>query len=309
MQKPKTSTLLISLALFLFTSILFFPFNNLRGYIFSQIFTKTGILLVADDMSLTFFGWPGLILYNVNVTLPVAGGEMELSTEKLIFKIGVSSLFPPTPSISLNLKNLKKGGDLYVNMSQSAGLAKVQIDASDVNLAQIAVPGLGENIPGLVSAEGKMDINNLDFSKSIGSLEIKGKDLKVPHQVVGSPAQGFSFDIPAMTVDKFNINLNIRNGSLEFSNINLGTPTSDLRGSVTGDLKLGQRIEQSILNLTLKLQLSNKILQDPQAKTFTSFLEGYTLKTAGEYGMKWFASIQELTGMSYKILPEKIPLQ
>ncbi len=309
MTKPKASTVAISFVIFLFTLIFFFPFNNLRGYVFSQIFVKTGILIVADDMSLTFFGWPGLILYNVNVTLPVGTSEIELASEKLTFKIGLAGLFPPVPSVSLNLKNLKKGGNLYVDVSQKANAAKVYIEASDVNLAQIAVPGLGENIPGIVGADGKFEINNADFSKSTGSLEIKGKDLKVPHQVVGSQAQGFSFDIPAMTVDKFNMGLNIKNGNLEFTNVNLGTPQTDLRATVTGDLKLGQRFEQSFLNLTLKLQLSNKILQDPQAKTFTSFLEGYTLKTPGEYGMKWFASIQELSGMSYKILPEKLPLQ
>ncbi len=307
MQKPKASTLLVAFIVFLLTSLLFFPFNNLRGNIFGQIYAKTGILLVADDMSLTFFGWPGLILYNVNVTLPVGNSEIELASEKLVFKIGLSGLFPPTPSVSLNLKKLKKGGDLYINMGQSGTSTSVKIDAEDVNLEQIAVPGLGENIPGVVNIEGKMEIQKNDLSKSTGSLDIHGKDLKIPHQVVGSAQQGFSFDIPAMLVDKFAFVLNIKNGTLEFTNVSLGTPQADLRASVVGDLKLGQKIEQSILNLTLKLQLSGKILQDPQAKTFTSFLEGYTLKTPGEYGMKWFASIQELSGLSYKILPEKLP--
>lgn len=307
MQKPKASTVLVAFLVFIVTSIFFFPFNNLRGNIFGQIYAKTGIVLVADDMSLTFFGWPGLVLYNVNVTLPVGTGEIELASEKLVFKVGLSGLFPPSPSVSLNLKKLKKGGDLYINLAQSGNATNVKIDAEEVNLEQIAVPGLGENIPGLVNINGKMSIQKNDFSKSTGSLDIQGKDLKIPHQVVGSAAQGFSFDIPAMQVDKFAFVVNIKNGSLEFTNVNMGTPTSDLRGSITGDLKLGQRFEQSILNLTLKLQLANKILQDPQAKTFTSFLEGYTLKTPGEYGMKWFASIQELSGLSYKILPEKLP--
>jgi len=307
MQKPKASTLLTVFIIFILTSLMFFPFGNLRGYIFGQILNRTGIVLVADDMSLTFLGWPGLVLHNVNVTLPVGNGEIELASEKLIFKVGLSGLLPPVPSISLNLKKLKKGGDLYINVGRSGTAIAVKIEADAVNLAQISVPGLGENIPGFVDIDGDMSLDEKDVSKSTGFLDIQGKELKITHQVVGAPAQGFSFDIPAMTVDKFACVVKIKNGTLDFTNINLGTPTSDLRGSIVGDLKLGQKIEQSILNLTLKLQLSNKILQDPQAKTFTSFLEGYTLKSPGEYGMKWFASIQELSGMSYKILPEKLP--
>ena len=61
MAKPKLSTVLISLALFLFFSFLLFPYQNLRGYIFGAIYKQTQILVMAGRTLPNFFrlAWPG----------------------------------------------------------------------------------------------------------------------------------------------------------------------------------------------------------------------------------------------------------
>lgn len=306
MRKPKLSTIVIIGTLFLISFLFVFPFQNLKGYVFEKIYKQTSILIVADDIYPSFLGWPGVGIKNVNVTIPIGTSELELASEKLTFKVGLSGLFPPIPAASMNLTKLRKGGDLYVKFAQSSNKMFLTLDAEEVNLEQLGFSGLSEPILGVINSDANLAIEQKDLSKSVGHVKIKGTNLKTPaHLIEGMP--GLSFLIPGMRIGALDAAINIKNGTIEFNTFKFGDAQSDLSGSIAGDIRLGQDFQRSFINITLRLKLSNKILQDPQAKTFASFLEGYQSSTLGEYAMKWSASIQELTGLSIKILPEKVP--
>lgn len=306
MKKPKISTVLTVVVLFAVFFIFAFPFENLKGYIFSKIYSQTNILIVADEIYPSFFGWPGIGIKNVNVSIPLGENELELASEKLTFKVGLLGLFPPIPSASMNLKKLKKGGDLYVDFGQGGKKLFVILDAQKVNLEQLGLPGLTEPIQGLISSDTNVTVDQSDFSKSSGKISLKGENLKVPpYMVEGMP--GLSFLIPGMKVGKLDGQIALKNGSIDLTTFKFGEPNSDLSGSFSGEIKLAQDIQRSSINLTVRLQLSSKILQDPQAKTFVSFLEGYQTKTPGDYAMRWNAMISELTGVTIKVLPDKVP--
>lgn len=306
MKKPKLSTVLTILSLFFVFFLFTFPFENLKGYIFSKIYSQTNILIVADEISPSFLGWPGIGIKNVNVSIPIADSELELASEKLTFKVGLLGLFPPIPSASMNLKKLKRGGDLYIDFGQGSNKLFIYLDADKVNLEQLIFGNLAEPIQGLISSDTKLTIDQADLSKSLGKLNLKGENLKTPpYMAEGMP--GLSFLIPGMKIGKLDGQISIKGGVVDLSNFKFGDQSSDLSGSFTGDIKLAQDIHRSSINLTLRLQLSSKILQDPQAKTFTSFLEGYQTTTPGSYAMRWNAMIAELTGLSVKVLPDKVP--
>lgn len=303
-KRPKFSSMIIVFVLFLVFLFFSFPFENLKGQIFAQIYSMTRILIVADEMSFSFFGWPGVSLRNVNVTLPLGENELELASEKLAFKVGLGGLFPPSPSATMNLKRLRKGGDLYMRFSQSGNVFNVKLEASAVSLEQLALPGLSRPLQGSIGSNSNVKVDRADLSKSLGSIEIRGDGLKTPAQMVeGMP--GMSFAIPGLNIGKIETIINLKNGMVELTSIKLGDAQSDLSGTVTGNIKLGQDLQRSQVDVTVRLQLSQKILQDPQNKTFVSFLEGYQIRP-GEYGMRWNAMVAELSGLSIKILPEKV---
>lgn len=306
MKKPKISTVVTIFTLFVVFFIFAFPFENLKGYIFSKIYSQTNVLIVADEIYPSFFGWPGIGIKNVNVSIPIADTELELASERLTFKVGLLGLFPPIPSASMNLRKLKKGGDLYIDFGQGGKKLLVILDADKVNLEQLNLPGLAEPIQGTISSDTNVTVDQADFSKSTGKIDLKGENLKTPSQMIeGMP--GLSFLIPGMKIGKLDGHISIKNGTVEFNNFKFGDTGSDLSGSITGELKLAQDMPRSSINFTVRLQLANKIVQDPQAKTFVSFLEGYQTRTPGEYAMRWNAMVTELTGLTVKVLPDKVP--
>ena len=153
-SKPKASTVAICLALFIFFLILAFPFRNLKGYLFGQIYRNTGIYIIADDIYLSLWGWPGIGMTNVDVSLPVGREELDISCKSLVARVGLGSLFPPAPSISLSMSSLQKGGDLYVKVIKMKTSVSAVIDAEAVELSQLNIPGVNGPIVGKLDAEG-----------------------------------------------------------------------------------------------------------------------------------------------------------
>lgn len=304
MKKPKLSSVIVITFLFFFFLIIFFPYENLKGLVFSKVYTATNVLIVADDMSLSFIPLPSVSLKNVNVTLPVGNSEIELASERLGLRAGFAAFFPPAPAISMNLKNLKKGGDLFLKFGQIGNVFSVKLEAAAVNLEQIALPGMVRPLQGLVGSDSNFKIDQSDLAKSTGHLELKGENLKTPaHMVDVMP--GLSFAIPGLAIGKLDSMINFKNGVMEITTFKFGDAQSDLSGAVSGEVKLGQDLNRSQVNVTVRLKLAPKIVQDPQNKTFVSFLEGYQT-SPGEYGMRWSAMVAELSGLSIKILPEKL---
>ena len=107
-------------------------------------------------------------------------------------------------------------------------------------------------------------------------------------------------------IGKLTGSLAMKNGILEITQFKFGEEaSSDFKGNISGEFKLEKIFEQSTFNVALKLKLSQKILDNPDAKTFTSFLSSYQL-APGEYGLKWNASVKDFTNFSIKAIPEKL---
>src|SRR3989338_4632267 len=138
MNRPKASTLTIILVVFVALVIIRFPFQNLKGIIFSKIYKTNGIYIIADDIYPSLFGWPGLSMRNVSITIPVGTGELDLECAKLTFRVGIGSLFPPAPSISMYMKGLKEGGNLYIRFVKIKNSLELQVDTSQLNLKQLS---------------------------------------------------------------------------------------------------------------------------------------------------------------------------
>lgn len=192
-----------------------------------------------------------------------------------------------------------------MRFSQGGNLFFVNLEASQLNLEQLAFPLLSRPLEGTIEAESDLRVDKSDLSKSTGKILIKADKLKTPSHLVEGP---MSFAIPGLKIGKFEASINIKNGVAELTNIKLGETGSDLGGTITGDVKLGQDLMRSQINLTVRLSLAPQIVQDPQNKTFVTFLEGYQLKP-NEYGMRWNAFISELAGPNidiFKAIPAKL---
>ncbi|MFM8315386.1 MAG: type II secretion system protein GspN, partial [Deltaproteobacteria bacterium] len=288
---------------FIFILFVLFPIDNLRGYIFDKVYSQSGILLVSDSIYLSLFGIPGIGMKNVGITIPVGGQEIDLWSEKVILKPVLAGIFPPIPGGSINITRLKKGGDIYAKVGKGKNLIAFFLEVDDLNLEQIGAKNGNSPLKGKLTISSDIRLNETSMSNSSGFFKITANDLKVSQQTITPPdptMAAFSFIVPAMKIGRLDGNLSMKNGILEISQFKFGEdPSSDFKGSLTGDFKFENNLEQSALNLILKLKLSQKILDNPDAKTFISFLSSY--QTApGEYGLKWNAQVQDFTNFSIK---------
>ena len=306
MQKylPSVKTVLLCIALFLFFLMLRFPYQNFRGYLFGKIYANTKILIVAEDIYPSFFGWPGVGIKQVDVTLPLGKSELDLSADKVIARVGLAGLFPPVPSFSLAMRDLKKGGDLDVKFSQSGSLIDASIEADEVELEQLKFSALAQAIVGQLDADGELQMNLSDLSKASGDIELDVRKLKLPSFNIPMSVN-YSFVIPSMNVGVMKAKIKIRNGVAEINSLQLGGPGSDLQGSITGDVKLGKTLMSSVANVILRLQFSDAIKNSSQAVTMLSSLNTFKNAKTGAYAIKCSRSFQEAAACL--ILPEAVP--
>jgi type II secretion system protein N len=297
------------IALFLFLFFILFPINNLRGTIFDKIYKSSGVLLVPESIYFSLLGMPGLGMSNVSMNLPLGDQELDLWSEKVTLKLAFSGLIPPLPGVSVKVSNLKKGGDIYTKITKGGDSIAFYLDAEKINLDQIAVRNGTPPLKGSLNILSDILLRQSDVSKSTGYFKIDGADLKLNQQMVTPPdpsMAAFSFIIPGMKIGKLNGNLNMKNGLLEIMQFKFGEePSSDFKGSLNGDFRFEKTLEQSPVNIALRLKLSQRILDNPDAKTFISFLNSYQT-SPGEYGLKWSATVQDFTNFSIKAIPEKL---
>jgi type II secretion system protein N len=197
------------------------------------------------------------------------------------------------------MSGLKKGGDLYVKLGQTSSFIKGALDASDLSLEQLPMGGLSEPLTGKLQAEGNLIYDKSDLQKSTGELELNLSKFKVPAQNL----QGVV--LAPIDIGTVKSKLVVKNGTLDFSNFQIGSPSSDLRGSLSGEVRLGRDMMASHINLVLKVQLSDKFRQDPQSATLVSLLQSYQLNTPGDYAMKWNATLSDMTSNLVMAIPQK----
>jgi type II secretion system protein N len=293
--KPQPKTILISIALFFFFLVMLFPFQNLKGYIFSNIYKQTGIVVLAEDLYLTFFGWPGVGMKNVDITIPMGGSDLDISAKKLTVRVGLSGLFPPRPSYSLYLSELKKGGSLYAKFSQSSSVTKAYFDFDKVNLDQLKLGNGHQNLVGTINGEGELYLDHADSTKSSGYIDLKGEKLKSP--ALNTPG----LSLPAINLGPLVLKAQIKNGTAEMQSFTIGNKESDMVANFTGDLRFEKELMNSRLNLNAKFTFSEKFKADAESQTLLTFFGILDPNKTGNYDLRLNPSLQEAASGPYWI--------
>lgn len=299
MKRPSARTVLIGIALFLVFLIWRFPYRNLRGYVFGVIYKNTQVRIESEDLSPVFLGWPGVTLYNATVSVPFGRmQEIDIQAEEITARVGIGGLFPPVPSFSAYLYKLRQGGNLWVKGTSSSNYFAGSLTAEKVNLAPFLQFGLPEPIQGMLNGSGSFNYDLVDLSKSNGTFGINVDKFKIP---------AMNLDIvvlPMVAWEEVRAKVEIKNGSLEVTQCQFGTPKSDFRGSLAATVRLGRDWMSSHIDATLKIQMSESYRNDPQSVTLVSFLKTYEI-TPGDYALKWSATPAEMSSNLMLALPQK----
>jgi len=300
MKRPSIRTILICIGLFNLFLVWRFPYRNLRGYVFEQIYKNSGIRIDSQDFYPVFFGWPGASFSKATVTIPIGRLQViEFSCDALTARTGIGGLFPPKPSVSLYIEKLAKGGDIYVKAIPYKDELSGQATLTKVKLDQFNLPWFPEPLSGELTAGGNFYFPMSDFSKADLQATLASDKLVIP----GQNLQGII--LPRMEMNKVDGRIVTKDGTITIEKLQFGTPESDFRGSFTGSLKLGQTLGKSFLNLVMKITLSDKYKADPNSATLVSFLNTFQTGNPGEYAMKWSAVIEEMQRNLILALPQR----
>lgn len=307
--RPSFRTLTIVGALFVFFFFWAVPLRNLRGYVYGKILQSSGVRLESEDLGLSLLGWPGIRLYKAKATVPFYTSDMrgqpvtlylDLSANRVTARIGVGDFFPPAPRVSLYAEGLEKGGNLYVRAVPGKAAIRGLFEADKVALSQLASAFLNEPVNGILNATGSFHYDTRDLAKSTGAASLLIRSLKVP----GMNYEGIV--LPEIAWDEVKAKLEAKNGTLDITECRFGTPQADLRGTLTGSVRLGKDFATSQFNLLLKMQMTEKYKKDPQSATLVSFLQSFESATSpGEYSLKWNTSYAEILTNMALALPVK----
>lgn len=300
MKRPSIKTILICLALFIFFVIWRFPYRNLRGYVFEQVYKNSGVRLDSHDFYPVFLGWPGIRFSKATVSLPVGRAQtIDFTCDRLTARGGLAGILPPLPSVSMYIEGLSKGGDIYAKVSPSKSQTSGTASLTAVKLDQFVLPWFPEPLAGIVNAGGTFYFPNDDFSKSNLQLTLASDTLVIP----GQNLQGII--LPRVEFKKVDGRIVTKDGAIQIEKFQFGTPDSDLRGSLSGNLKMGPTFGKSFLNLTMRLTLSEKYKNDPNSVTLVSFLNTFQTGNPGEYALKWNAVLDEMQRNLLLALPQR----
>lgn len=296
--RPKFKTVAICFVLFLFFLFVNFPLDNLRGQIFETIYKQTGIIVNAEALYISIFGWPGVGMKNVDVSIPssVIGIDADVSAKYAVARVGLGGILPPKISYSISLSELKKGGSLFVKFVPGKSSHSVVLEADKLNLSQIPFRVFPEPMKGTLKAFAKVNLNAEDPAKTIGDLDLSVQELSTPafsvQQDFGDGIQ-LSIPFPAMKIGPLKAVIPIRAGSASLNNVQIGKNDSDLTAAFTGDLRINKDSLQNFLSLNVQLQISEKLEKDPRSESLLSSINGMKVSDR-KYSMKWNSSIYDM---------------
>ncbi len=298
MSKPSKQTIVICVFIFLFFLLLQFPFKNFRGQIFETVYKNTGVLISSDDIGLSFFGWPGIVLDNVYIDAQRSG--IQISAQEAIVRVGLGRLWPPTPSYAGTLNGLESGGDLWFRYTGGTTLHDVELEGTNLGCDLFAFGKSSSPVNGKLNAEVDlaMDANNL--AATSGYLDLTAQELEIA-------AQNFQqfFKLPQTKINDIKARIDVKNGIAVIKNFEFGSESSDLKGRISGEMQLGQSFPASHLKLRLDITLSPNFAADSRSIDLRSFLGGYRL--AGEsYAMQWNSSIAQMQNNLFSAIPQKV---
>jgi len=289
-MKGKVGKILFCLGLFLFFVLWRFPYQNLKGHIFSLIYKKTRIVMSADEIGPAFLGWPGISLSKADLTIPIKRDRLNIQAESVVAKVGIGGLFPFGPLVSLYFRNLKEGGDLYVKYKQAGSRRAVILEAEGVILDQLALQNMPDAVRGKLDAEADMSIDIKKVANSHGYLNLDATGLTLPPANVPQ----FLLSIPSLSLGKLTGRLVLNKGVAEITEFTFGGPKADLKGSLTGSIQLKNSMPQSKVDLRLTVEVSERIKNDPSTVTFLSILNTYKTSKPGVYAMEWSGTFKSL---------------
>jgi type II secretion system protein N len=300
MKRPSFKTILICLALFNFFLVWRFPYRNLRGTVFEQIYKNTGIRVESHDFYPVFLGWPGLRFSKASVIIPVNRTQtVDFSSERITARAGIGGIFPPSPSISLYIEGLAKGGDVFAKISPSRNQISGNASLTKVKLDQFALPWFPEPLSGELTATGSFYFPGTDFAKSDLQFNIASDKLIIP----GQSMQGII--LPRVEFQKVDGKITTKDGAILIEKFQFGSADSDLKGNISGSLKLGPTFGKSFLSLLLRLQLSETYKTDPNSATLVSFLSTFQTGNSGEYALKWAAVLDDMQRNLILAIPQR----
>ncbi len=311
MKKLNIKTIFICVIIFVFFLLVTFPFKNLSNYIYTQVYNSTGVILLAEDLYFTFWGWPGIAFTNVSASIPIrrsmtsqnynyySGSEVNLKCQKLILRIGIGSLFPFAPSISLKISDMEKGGNVYIKFYNNKKSLSLVSSINTVQLAQLEIPNHLDMISGIISANADVFWDFESPTQSKGLIKINIHDFSLPSMNF----QGIS--LPKLDMGKILGLITIQNGVVSVNNLQIENNLIGLKGSINGEVRLANNIYQSYIVLTVKFILSEEMLKNPNYATFISFLSAYE-RRPGDYGLRWSSTLQDISTNLMYALPQKI---
>jgi type II secretion system protein N len=307
--RPSLRTVGIIAGLFVVFFFWCFPLRNLRGYVYGKVLQSTGIRIESEDLGLSLLGWPGIRLYKAAATIPFyttgingmpSTNYLDISAKRVTARVGLGDFFPPAPRLSLYAENLEKGGNLYVRAVPGKAATRGVFEADKVALSQLASAFLTEPVEGTLNAEGNFHYDTQDLAKSTGIATLFIRSLKIP----GMNYEGIV--LPEIIWDEVKAKLEAKNGTLDIVECRFGTPKANLRGTLTGSVRLGRDLPSSHFTIVLKMQMTDQYKSDPQSATLVSFLQSFESSTSpGEYALKWNTSYAEILTNMTLALPVK----
>ena len=123
---------------------------------------------------------------------------------------------------------------------------------------------------GILDLDADLSFNEKTLAQTDGKASIQVAKLRLPSQNL---TNFLGMMIPPLNLGILKGKMSVRSGTLEFSNFQLGSLDADLKGTLTGNIRLGEDLSRSDLNITLRLQASDKLLKNNDAKGFLAFMD------------------------------------
>lgn len=283
-------------------AVLIFPYSDLTDLITVKVADATNnqVYFQADSLHFSLIPGPGAKMENVVIetpTLPtIQAGSVAVSPSLL-------SLVTMSPSFTARAENIFKGNvDLAVSPNGKTKSGEVK-QAIDLNADQVALNALSEFLRGMnmgdLRLQGAMNLQTgmvIDPSfqdQPNGTVNVKVNNFIYPARSIDiglGPIQ-----VPEVKLQQVLGKAVMKDGRLTFDQLQLGSESDELNGSVTGDMGVTMRRtpagvmpELGSYNLKVALNVSSNFQK--RASLFLIMADAY--KTPTPTGYKYAFRVQ-----------------
>lgn len=295
----------LSLSVALTTSVLIFPYGDIKDKIISIISEQTNDQVLIDFEELQFSFFPlGFQATNVEADLgsifpaPLKAKSLRVRPNASVLRL--------SPGGYIDGKIF--GGNLSINGSQTGADEKglpsfgINLDAENIhleNLVKDLAPLILRNFKSPLKLKGKLNLEgDLDFDTSLArqpsmELDLTAKALKILGGSIKTPS--FPIDLPKLDLNHLEIEANLDNGKLRIEKLEIKGNQNSINGEISGfvDIRLakaGRNIRTVITKYDLEIDLKvNPNLYDElyflrlasAYKSSAGNLDRYRLKVTG----------------------------